>query len=252
MFNPRPRLHPGVERGSVGVGAGLQGFQAAQAIGPFQRVDIIFDGQHGGRVDGFADEDAFGQLALGDEAEDLGQRPGRGVAFQPLDSAGAKDEHAVAAFAAQHLLPGVGEHIDLVPIDVLREHGGGCIGEGQALAVCWHPIIIGHAHARRGAVGGEQHVGAEISSGQVGQFAVGRGDNGGVELELLGSIGDPAFAEAFPGDGRNRTGAEHRPHRQFIGAGIAGRHDADAVRVGDAEQLAGKIDGVLQARLAEL
>ena len=158
----------------------------------------------------------------------------------------------MATFAAQHLLPAVGEHIDLVPIDVLREHGGGGIGEGQALTVCGYPIITGDAHAGRGAVGGEQHVGAEIDSSQIGQFAIGRGDDGGVELELLGSIGDPAFAEAFPGDGRHRAGAQHRPHRHFIGTGVAGRHDADAVRVGDAEQLAGQIDGVLKARLAEL
>src|SRR3546814_6553304 len=45
----------------------------------------------------------------------LRQRPGGGVGFEPLDRAGAEDQHAVAAFAAEHLLPAEGSDVDLVP-----------------------------------------------------------------------------------------------------------------------------------------
>ena len=41
----------------------------------------------------------------------------------------------------------------------------------------------------------------EIDLGEIGQLAVGRLERRHVlELELLGDVGDPAFAEAFPGE----------------------------------------------------
>ena len=88
---------------------------------------------------------------------------------------------------------------------------------------------------------------------EVGQLAVGGLDDAGVvELELLDHVGDPAFAEAFPGQHVDAAGAEHRPQRHLDGAGIGGGHDADAVIGGHVQQLAGQVDGELQARLAEL
>ena len=105
MRDPGGLRHPAVERRGIGIGAGHQLGQAADMLRPFQRVDIVLDRQHRRRVDRLAVEDAFDQLALGGQAEDLRQRPGRRVAFQALDRAGAEDQHAVRAFAAQHLLP---------------------------------------------------------------------------------------------------------------------------------------------------
>ncbi len=60
MRRPWPALHPGIERGGIGIGAGLQGFKPTEAIGPQQRIDIVFDRQHRRRVDGFANEQPFG------------------------------------------------------------------------------------------------------------------------------------------------------------------------------------------------
>ncbi len=104
-----------VERGGIGLRAGDQALAAADGLRPFEREDRVLDREHRRRVDRLALEHALGELALGDQAEDLRQRPGRRVAFQPLDGARAEDQHAVAAFAAQHLLPGEGGDIDLVP-----------------------------------------------------------------------------------------------------------------------------------------
>src|SRR3546814_7012589 len=70
--------------------------------------------------------------ALG-HAEDFRQRTVGRIAFQPFDSARTKDQHAMCAFAAHDLLPGEGDDIQLVPGQVHREHGGGRIGDHQAL-----------------------------------------------------------------------------------------------------------------------
>src|SRR3546814_17383713 len=64
---------------------------------------------------------------------------------------------------------------------------------------------------------------------QVGKLALIGAEDRRVELELLGGIGDPASAEALPRPRRDRTGAEHRPHRHFTGAGVAARNEAEAV-----------------------
>src|SRR3546814_14256452 len=75
------------------------------------------------------------------------------------------------------------------------------------------------ANAAGGAVPGEQDVVRPVDLGQVGKLAVIGAEDRRVELELLGGIGDPAFAEALPRQRRDRTGAEHRPHRHLNGAG---------------------------------
>ena len=56
-----------------------------------------------------------------------------------------------------------------------------------------------------------------------------------VQLELLDDIGDPALSEAFPGEGIERTRTEHRPHGHLEGTGVGGRHDADPIVIGNAE-----------------
>ena len=72
------------------------------------------------------------------------------------------------------------------------------------------------------------------------------------ELELLDHVGDPALAEAFPGQHVDAARAEQRPQRHLDRAGIGGRHDADAVVGRHLQHFAGEVDGALQARLAEL
>src|SRR3546814_19932736 len=66
------------------------------------------------------------------EAEDLGERPGGGVGFEPFDRARAEDQHAVTALAAEHFLPAEGRNVDLVPRQVISEHRAGRIGEEKA------------------------------------------------------------------------------------------------------------------------
>ena len=184
----------------------------------------------------------------------FGQRPGGFVGLQPLDGARRQDQHAVRGFAAQHLLPGERHHIELGEIEFLRESRRGGVADGQALAVGSDPVGILDAHTGGGAVPGEHHVaGFRIDLREVRQLAIiGRCDAGVVELELLGHIRDPAFAEAFPGEHLDRAGSEHRPQRHLDRAGIGGGHDADAVIGRNLQDFAGQVDGALQARLAEL
>ena len=74
----------------IGIGARHAGpCRPPMALRPFQRDDVVLDAEHRGRVDGLAFEDAGDQLAAGGHAEDLRQRPGRRIAFQPLHRARA-------------------------------------------------------------------------------------------------------------------------------------------------------------------
>ena len=47
-------------------------------------------------------------------------------------------------------------------VEPLREGRRGGVADGQALAVGGDPVAIRHAHARGGAVPGEDHVAVEI------------------------------------------------------------------------------------------
>ena len=137
-----------VEDLGIGVGAGDQRLQAADRFAQFKRIEIVLDAQHRRRVDRLALEDAFDQLAARGQAEDLRQRPGRRVALQPLDGARRQDQHAVRALAAQHLLPGEGDDIELREVELLREGGRGRVADGQALAV-GRDAVARSARARR-------------------------------------------------------------------------------------------------------
>src|SRR5690606_2450163 len=71
-------------------------------------------------------------------------------------------------------------------------------------------------------------------------------------LELFGHVGDPALAEALPGERVDATSAKHGPHSEFEGAGVGGRHDRAEIVGGQPEQRLGLVDGKLKARLALL
>ena len=72
------------------------------------------------------------------------------------------------------------------------------------------------------------------------------------ELELLGHVGDPALAEAFPGQRIDTARAEHRPHGKFEGAGVRRRYDPAEVVGRETEQRFGFVDREFQARFAFL
>ena len=120
-----------VDDREIGVGARDQRIEPADRLGPAERVEIVFDAQHRRRVDGLALEDAFDELAARGQAEDLRQRPGRLVGFEPFDGARRQDQHAMRALAAQHLLPGEGDDIELGEIEPLRERRRGGVADRQ-------------------------------------------------------------------------------------------------------------------------
>ena len=138
-----------------------------------QPVERILDAEHRRRVDRLALEDALGELAALGHAEDLRHRPRRRVALEPLDGARPQHQHAVRALAAQHLLPGPGDDIELVPRQVHGEHGRGRVADRQALAVVGDPVAVRHPHARGRAVPGEDDVVRPVDRAEVGELAVG-------------------------------------------------------------------------------
>ncbi len=150
--NPRRICDKAVENCKIRIGTRNQRIETAERFRPFQRIEIVFHTEHGRRVDGFADEDAFDQLAALGHAENLRQRPSRLVAFQTFDSTRAEDQDAVCTLTAQNLLPGEGYDVEFRKIEALRESGRCCIAEGQALAVCRNEIAIRDARTGRGAV----------------------------------------------------------------------------------------------------
>ncbi len=159
----------------------------------------------------------------------------------------------MCALAAQNLLPGEGDDIELGEIEVLRESGRGRVADRQALAVGRDEIGVRNAHARGRAVPGEDHVAVEIDGRKIRQLAVAGFDLANVlELQLLDDVGDPAGAEAFPGDHVDAALAEQRPERHFDGAGVGSGNDADAVIGRHFQNFTGKIDGLLELGLADL
>ncbi len=172
------------------------------------------------------------------------------VGQQPLDGARRQRQHAVRRLAAQHLLPGPGHDIELVPRQRHREGGRGGVADRQALAVGGDPVAVGNAHARGGAVPGEHHVACEIDRGEVGQLAVGRLQHARIrQLELLDDVVRPAGAEAFEGQDIDAAGAEQRPQRHLDRAGVGRRHDAELPVGRHAEDGARAVDHLGEARL---
>ena len=183
--------------------------------------------------------------------EDLGQGPGRCPAFKALDRARAQDQHAVGRFAAEHLLPGEGGDIELLPGKPLGEGRGCCIANYEAFTIRRDPVAIRHADARRGAVPGEDDIAGKIDLVKIRQGAIGRFDETHVvETQLLHHVGDPALAEALPGQHIDATLPEQRPQRHFDGACVGSRNDADEIVFGDFEDRPRFLDGLAQACLA--
>ena len=59
----------------------------------------------------------------------LGRRPGRAPGLEPLDGARRQHQHAMGRLAAQHLLPGEGDDIELGEVEPLGKGGGGGVAE---------------------------------------------------------------------------------------------------------------------------
>ena len=155
--------------------------------------------------------------------------------------------------AAQRLLPGEGDDIELGEVELLREGSRRRVADRQALAVGSDPVGVRHAHAGGRAVPGEDDVIVAIHFREVGEFAVAALERARVlQLQLLDDVGHPAFAKTFPGEQVDRAGAEQRPERHFDRARVGGRHDADAIIRGNLKNLAGEVDGELQLALADL
>ena len=154
-------------------------------------------------------------------------------------------------FAAQHLLPGERDDIQLVPGQIHRKSGAGGVADGQAFAVGGNPIAIGHLHAAGGAVPHKHRVMGGIVLAEIGDFAIRRLEDTGVfEFELLHRVGDPVFGKTFPGKQVHRAGAQKRPQRHLDGAGIGGRHNAQPVIGGQAQKLLGAVDRILELGFA--
>ena len=184
-------------------------FEPTHAFDEAECIHIVLQAQHGWGVDGAALEQLSHKLAVVGQAEQLRQRPRRCVAFKPIDGPRRQDQHAVLRLATQHLLPRECRHIELPPINVLREHRGGRVADCEPLAIGCDPIAVRHAHARSGAVPREHHVAIELHFGEVRQVAIGRQQRANVgELELLDNVSDPIAAERFPSEHVHAFGAE--------------------------------------------
>ena len=151
----------------------------------------------------------------------------------------------------QNFLPAERGHIQFVPRQVHRECGRGGVADGQTFAVGGDRITIGNTHARGGAVPREYDVGVEIDLGEIDDLAVFGGFDVGLNLQLFDHIRDPARTKGFPSDHRGLACAKQRPHSHFNCAGVRRRHDTDFVICRNAQNLAGRFNGVFQLGLAD-
>ena len=252
MLDPVRRLHPAVERGGIGVGAGDQRLEPADPLGPVEREQPVLDAQHRGRVDRLALENAVDQLALLGQAENLGQRPRRRLRFRAARRrAGLSTSMPCAASPPSAFCQLKVPTSIFVPVDVWANAARRRVAERQAGAVGRDPVGVGHADAAGRAVPGEHDVARRIDAAQIRDLAVIGSADVGVELELLGDVGDPAGAEALPREHGHRPRPEQRPHRHFHRAGVGGGHDTEAVVGGQLEQRTGALDRSGEPRLAE-
>src|SRR5690606_19877319 len=107
------------------------------------------------------------------------------------------------------------------------------------------------AHARGGGVPGGGDVARDIALAEVGQLAVGGAQHARVlDLQLLRDVGDPALAEAFPGEEIDAARAEEIPERHLDRARVGRGHDRDAPLGGKAEDPARALEHLLEPRLA--
>ena len=138
-------------------------------------IDVVLDAEHRRRVDRLALEDAFDQLAAAGQAEDLRQRPGRACSF-PAARRRAGDRISTPC-APSPPSTFCQEKVTTSSLSQSRscaKAARGRVADGQALAVAGIQSRIRHAHARGGAVPGEDHVVVEIDLREIGQLAIGR------------------------------------------------------------------------------
>ncbi len=107
---------------------------------------MIFRAHERGRINGGAFEYGFVQLAAFCHTEDFRQRPWGRIALQTLNGAGGEDNHAVGRLAAHILLPRVSDHIELVPVELLREAGRGGVANGDPFSIGRNKVGVRHAH----------------------------------------------------------------------------------------------------------
>ncbi|MNS82080.1 hypothetical protein D3C72_1158150 [compost metagenome] len=159
----------------------------------------------------------------------------------------------MAALAAQNLLPGEGDDVEFSKVHVLREGRRGRVADGQALTVGRDEVGIGNANARGGAVPGEDDVTVEIDFGEIRQQTViGLELAHVLQLKLLDDVGNPASAEAFPGEHVNAAFAQQRPERHFNSAGVGCGNNADTIIGRNIKNFTGEINGLLQLGFANL
>ena len=235
----------------IGVRTGDQTLETTNRGRPVKGDEVILERKHRGGVDRFADENTLDKLATFREAKNLGQGPGRGIAFKAFNRPRAQDKHAMCRLATQNFLPAEGGHIKLVPGQILRKGSRGGIADGKPLTVSLDPIAIRHAHTRGGAVPGKDDIVVRIDTGQINNLAVFGGLDRRVEFKLFHHIGDPARAKAFPSEHFNRAFAQQVPHGHFDRARIRGGYNADPVISGDAEDVACALDRGFQLGLAD-
>ena len=157
--HPPGPVDPGIQCCGIGVRPGNQPILPAKRLCPGQRIDIIFVGQHRRGVDRLPFKQAADKLAATGHPENFGQRPGGLIGFKSLDGARGQNEDAVAAFSAEHFLPGIGDHIELGPGHRHRKYRTRGIGDAEAGAIIGNPVAVRHPDTRGGAIPGENHIG---------------------------------------------------------------------------------------------
>ena len=133
--------------------------QAADRFRPLQRVERVLDAQHRRRVDGFALENAFVELAA------LGRGGRSSAAARPAcrlssrsTARGDSTSMPCAASPPSTFCQDQVTTSSLAQSNALGEDRRGGVADGEALAVRRDPVAVRHAHARGGAVPGEDHV----------------------------------------------------------------------------------------------
>ena len=146
------------------------------------------------------------------------------------------------AFPPQHFLPRKGGDIQLVPRQIHRKSGRGCIANRQPCAGGGDGIAVGQAAARGGAVPCKDNVAVKIHGREIDDLAIGCDLDLGLQLKLLDHIGHPAFAKAFPCQHFHWPRAKQRPQGHFHSAGVRCRYDANAVIGWHAQNFTGEIN----------
>ena len=158
----------------------------------------------------------------------------------------------MGTLATEHLLPAVGDDIELVPGHVHGEYGRGRVTDGEPLTVVGDPVAVRHLDPGGGAIPGEHHIGGAVGAAQVGQLAVIGLDNLDiVELQLLDHIGYPAFTKGFPGKHLDLAGPEQRPQRHLHGTGVGRWYHTHPVTLRQTEDLGGAGAGLAEQVLAD-